>query len=67
MERTAEMSPEELGLNLNTAILAVSYSANYVSTLNFSFLIFEKDKIVTIILTKYVMYFFYMFYTYLLI
>lgn len=61
-----EMSREELGLNCHTDISAVSYSANYVSTLNFSFLTFEKDK-VTIIFTKYVMHFFYMFYIYLLI
>lgn len=44
MERTLDVSQEELGLNLDTAILAVSYSACCVSTLSFSFLIFEQEK-----------------------
>lgn len=61
MERTLDVPQEELGLNLDTAILAVSYSASYASTLSFSFLIFEKNKMVTVIFSKHVVHFFSMF------
>lgn len=40
----------ELGFILDTTVLAVSYLANSVPTLSLSFLVFENDKIVTIIL-----------------
>lgn len=52
MERTLNVSQEELALKLDTVTLAVSYSASHVSTLSFSFLIFEKEKIVTVIFIK---------------
>lgn len=55
MEGTLDVSQEEPGLNLDTTTSAVSYSANYVSTLSFSFFLFEEEKIVVIIFIKHVM------------
>lgn len=55
MEGTLDVSQEEPGLNLDTTPSAVSYSANYVSTLSFSFFLFEEEKIVVIIFINHVM------------